>query len=469
MKPSFAFLLLRWAFIALLAFSSIFLLLWAARLTLTWIWLPAFVERHVRELGLLGGWDPQVIWMVVIAAVFVVSYLAEFVVRRDRRYRWAALGGLAAIGISWFALRAWLTHGQLYDPHGQPLFYWGLTPSWEIFKRPQAGINPFTDKPLLPASPEYLALIRSRLSEPLRQVEPDTNDWFNPNTGDALLWWTRSSSGTLEFYRRPAIHPRYRIELLPVTLGLFREWEQTQASRKAEEAAEAERKANVQREEEARRQDQKRLLAEETLRQSEALKEEQIADEAKRLAAEVERHAIAQAERAAREQIAREDAERSRQREIANRRAEEALCPVQSLQFLDFARMLNQVCPQLTAESFQPAVFTNEFYLRRFRFTAKVTQINQDCCQVSFPPLTCANLHCAAVATLTPETLKVIRVQQESVFVGTIVDIQFFAGPMKLNGVPGRLCVIAFGNATLARHEPIISQQTAPSFPTAPH
>ena len=461
MKPSFAFLLLRWAFIALLVFSSLFLLLWVARFTLTWIVLPAFVERHVRELGLLAGWEPDFIWMAVIAGMFLVSYLAQFVVRRDRRHRWAALGGLAALAIIWFAIHAWLTHGQLYDQHGQPLFYWGLTPSGEIYKRPQPGLNPFTNKPLLPASPEYLTLIRSRLREPLRQVDPSTNDWFSLNTGWPLLWWTRSPNGALEFHQRPAIHPRYRVELQPVTVELFREWEQAQARRKAEEAAEAERKASAQREEAARRLEMQRLNAEEARRQSEIAKAQQVADEAKRAAAESEQRAIAQAERAAREQTAREDAERSRQQQVTDRRAEEAVCPAESLQFLDFAHMLKQICPQLTAESFQPAVFTNEFYLRRFRFVGKVTEIRKDRRQVTFSTLTCGNLHCAVLATLTPETLETVRAKKESAFAGTLVDIQFFSGPMKLNGVPGRLCVISLGNTTAEHHQPAIPQPIA--------
>jgi hypothetical protein len=440
--------LLGFVLIVLLVISSLVLLLFLARFALTWVVVPFFVEKYVSELGRVAGWGRDITWAVIAGAVFVVSYVVGFVFRRGPGQRRAALGALAALGVSYFSLHAWFTRDQLYDQSGQPLFYWGLTPLGEIFKQPEPGINPYTGIRLLPASLDYFVLIRTRLREPLRQVDPATHDWFDLNCGYPLLWYVRNSNGGLEFYPRPAIHPRYRTELQPVSVELLHEWEREQARRQAE--------AEVQAQAQERRLEVARLRDEEARREADRARDQQASEDARRMAAEAQAQAKAETERLARLRAAVQQIDRFR---AAQRRASEAVAPAHLLDWLNPAGLAARVCPQLTAESFQSAVFTNEFYLRRFRFLGQIVALRKDTCQVTFPIVTCGNLHCLVVATLAPEALRAARLKREFVVAGTLVDIQFSASATNINGAPGYLCTVILANGTMAYREAVAPQR----------
>ena len=245
--------LLRWLAIGLLLALLVGLSLWLLGILFSWVIVPAVVESHTRELGRLLGWPDDIVWLVSIPLALVASALAGWLFGRDARRRRLAFGGLAAMAVIYFGFHAWLSRNHLYDQKGRPLFYWGLTPAGEIHKQSEPGLNPYTHKPLLPASREYLALVRARLSEPLRSVSPATNEWFDVNMGWPLLWYHRTSQGEFEFYQRPAIHPRYQVELQAVTVELRQEWEREQNRL----AAEAETRNALEREEK-RKQDKLR-------------------------------------------------------------------------------------------------------------------------------------------------------------------------------------------------------------------
>lgn len=55
-------------------------------------------------------------------------------------------------------------------------------------------------------------------------VDPATHDWFNPNTGAPMLWYSRSSDGKLVFFLRSGVNPRTGDQLLPVTRELEQSW-----------------------------------------------------------------------------------------------------------------------------------------------------------------------------------------------------------------------------------------------------
>ena len=352
------------------------------------------------------------------------------------------------MAVIYFGFHAWLSRNHLYDQKGRPLFYWGLTPAGEIHKQSEPGLNPYTHKPLLPASREYLALVRARLSEPLRSVSPATNEWFDVNMGWPLLWYHRTSQGELEFYKRPAVHPRYQVELQEVTVEVFQEWERAQSHHLAEVAEREAQKFDQQHKQDAARAvEQERILEIERLRLA---TEQQKAENARRqeaeaLALKAQRIAEAAAEQAREERAATES---RHQQEVANRRAREAAAEVSALDWLVPAEMLEQVCPKLNAESFQLNVFEDEYAGRRFRYSGRVARLQKDKRLATFEPLRVGEVHIIVQAALKPEIRGQLRAQRETTVAGTVAALRFVAGYTNINGLKGKLCILELGNTT---------------------
>lgn len=458
-KPSPAFRLLRLAFIALLLIVGVVMLVWLGWIILPWIALPALIEPRVRELGRVGNWSAELIAVVTVFAVVVGVFFFRRVFTRNPRKHWTAVSVLAGLVVVYLGMHAWFGRGHIYRPTGEPAFYWGLTPQGTIHKQSEPGLNPYTRKPLSPASPDYLALIRSRLLESLVPVNPAVHVWFDPNTGWPMLWYYRNPEGQIEFYTRPAIHPRYQVELLPVTVELRRAWEQEQNEHRAAElrqAAEAQRQLLVAADHLAAEQ-QQQLEIEQARVAAERLQTEAAEREAETVAAREREEAARQAEAERLSELARRAeqhaqeqqaaAERRRQ-SIIERRTREAAAPIIALDWLSPAQMIGQLCPDLTAESFQLQRFADDYAGRRFRHTGRVAQLlksKQDRIAV-FEVVTVGEIHLLVRATLQGETVAKLRTGREASIAGTVAALRLTGGFTNINGLRGQLCILELGN-----------------------
>lgn len=509
--------LCRLALLALLSGLAVLFLVWLGWSILPWLALPPVVEPYIRELGRVASWPRELIAAVTILVVVVTVFCFRALFTSNPRRRRLALAGGIALALAYCGLHFWHSRNHLFNATGEPMFYWGLTPAGTIHKQSRPGTNPYTHNPLKPASREYLALIHSRLREPLHPVDPALHDWFDPNTGWPLLWCFRSPQGPLEFYTRPAIHPRYQVELQEVTVELRHQWERDQARLQAgaaareqqERAAEA---ARLQREQQAHQAEQERLLKIEQARLEAQRLEEQAArhglevaalrareEQARRdtqereaqrrqaAAAEAAR-ALQLAETAAREQAAlarrereqreaaaaqQRQAEARRHQAILDRRAREATAGPGGLDWFHPAEMIRQTCPQLSADSFRAETFADDFQLRRFRFKGLVTQFRKTSREAVLAPVTCGQVHCVVIATLSPAAVAVLRVNRELDFTATVVAIQFATDVTDLNGLSGRICTVKVANALPTYDRRNVAQTALPpvtisGWPRAP-
>lgn len=320
-KPSLPLRALRGAIYVLLAIASAMVALWLGRLALVYFVVPVVVEDRVRELGRLTGWPRDLVLALTICVVLVASFLAGFVLRLNRRQRWLGLAGLGLLATTYFVFHAWCSRDHLFGPNGEPLFYWAVSPTGRIHRQATPGLNPWTKEPLLPASAEYLALIRSRLRQPLAPVDPATNDWFNVNTGWPLLWCLRTGSNQFTFFNRPGWHPTDCVELKPVTPAIRAEWlagPEGQRFLARQQQAQAEREAAEAR---AARAEEARLAAQRAKadRETELAKARREARSAQEL--EFARRQAAKTARAEQFKILKAQADANRQARLAARQA----------------------------------------------------------------------------------------------------------------------------------------------------
>jgi hypothetical protein len=91
----------------------------------------------------------------------------------------------------------------------------------------RAGYSPTTGQPLLLVTPDVWREYKIELkqgTDSMTSVDPAAHDWFNPNTGAPMLWYSRSSEGKFDFFPRPGTNPRTGDQLAPVTRDLYQTW-----------------------------------------------------------------------------------------------------------------------------------------------------------------------------------------------------------------------------------------------------
>ena len=88
----------------------------------------------------------------------------------------------------------------------------------------RAGVDPETGNLLVPLTYQTWRKCRFIGKEPMVAVDAATNTWFNANTGAPELWYSRDSSGKLEFFKRQGFNPSTGVEVQPVTHELHEEW-----------------------------------------------------------------------------------------------------------------------------------------------------------------------------------------------------------------------------------------------------
>jgi hypothetical protein len=94
-----------------------------------------------------------------------------------------------------------------------------------FFDRP--GYSPTTGQPLLQVTPDVWREYKIELkqgTDSMTSVDPAAHDWFNPNTGAPMLWYSRPSEGKFDFFPRPGTNPRTGDPLAPVTRDLYQTW-----------------------------------------------------------------------------------------------------------------------------------------------------------------------------------------------------------------------------------------------------
>jgi hypothetical protein len=88
----------------------------------------------------------------------------------------------------------------------------------------RTGVDPETGSPLVPLTYEIWRKCKFIGKEPMVAVDAAKNAWFNVNTDKAELWYSRDSSGKLEFFKRPGFNPSTGVEVQSVTHELREEW-----------------------------------------------------------------------------------------------------------------------------------------------------------------------------------------------------------------------------------------------------
>lgn len=77
----------------------------------------------------------------------------------------------------------------------------------------------------------------------VKPIDPAQAEFFDPESGEAAVWYGRAERGVLEFYDRPGFDPLTGDRLRPVTASVVAEWKESEAQRRESERQAADIKA----------------------------------------------------------------------------------------------------------------------------------------------------------------------------------------------------------------------------------
>jgi hypothetical protein len=166
------------------------------------------------------GWSEYLIHALGLALLIPFFYAVRLVFSRDARRRLRGYSILLLMAIGYNLMLYAATKDSPFKG-GQK---WVAINDEDCVISDRAGVDPETGMPLVPLTYEVWRKCKFMGKEPMAAVDPAKNEWFTPNTGRPELWYSRDSSGKLEFFKRPGFNPSTDVEVQPVTHELREEW-----------------------------------------------------------------------------------------------------------------------------------------------------------------------------------------------------------------------------------------------------
>lgn len=109
--------------------------------------------------------------------------------------------------------------------------YYCITPD-AVYYSKEPGEHPLFQLPLKPVTRDVRVMLDIIEKRRFFRVDPARSTWFHPNSGDAVLWYTRGYNGEPLFFSRYGRNPDTGEELRAVTAELRAEWNAKQPQRK---------------------------------------------------------------------------------------------------------------------------------------------------------------------------------------------------------------------------------------------
>lgn len=144
-------------------------------------------------------------------------------VSRWRRY--TGVGILLALAVLYNLGLYYATKEMAFAFAGGAAQKWyAVTPDGvKLFDRP--GVEPAYGIVLKPVTPDVIRSLRLLQKGEFKPIDPRRAVFFNPNTGEAQVWYYQYPDGAFEFYDKPGFHPITGTPLTAVTKDVLFQWQ----------------------------------------------------------------------------------------------------------------------------------------------------------------------------------------------------------------------------------------------------
>jgi hypothetical protein len=94
-----------------------------------------------------------------------------------------------------------------------------------VLYRDTVGQDPETGKQCRLKTPQILERLREyEKGRRPKRIELTEPEFFDPGTGEAIIWYSKSATGRIELFDLMGFHPQSGEELLPVTKAVYEDW-----------------------------------------------------------------------------------------------------------------------------------------------------------------------------------------------------------------------------------------------------
>ncbi|WP_022721263.1 hypothetical protein [Rhodopseudomonas sp. B29] len=207
--------------LALLVFGGI--LFWIFNEVVYYYVARSYADEIADAYDLNPGFARAVLW----GSFAAVTILGGLSFSLSAKKRWIGIGGALALIIAHSLLIARIDANFRKNGVAQKCYVMTRT---SIKTLNRAGIDPETGRECRPLTPQIAEKIeeyrRGNRPAPITSAEPT---FFDPTTGEPIVWYFKTESGNIELFNLMGFHPQTGEELLPIDRNVAEVWRKQSA------------------------------------------------------------------------------------------------------------------------------------------------------------------------------------------------------------------------------------------------
>jgi len=197
------------------------------------VFLYFLTRSYIEELAIVFNLNSNFSYASSLIVFMLVALFVSKLFSFSRTNRSIGFYGLAAILVVHSLLLWQGTKDQFLDTSGKATKCYVLSRDGAVRYLERAGVDAVTGRPCDELSPDAQERLNqySKGKRPERIVD-DNPDFFEPRTGQPIVWYSRTKTGEIELFNLMGFHPQTGEELQPISAPVGEEYKAQRAANK---------------------------------------------------------------------------------------------------------------------------------------------------------------------------------------------------------------------------------------------
>lgn len=194
-----------------------------------------YVARgYVDQIGSAFDLNKNLVNALVLATFIVVIFLGTYLWSFSKKKRLIGFAGIGVLLIGHSLVLWWATREHYFDRTGIATKCYVVTRDGSVSYGERPGIDPVTGRQCRPVTTEVLERLKQYEKGKRPQLIASNEPiFFEPRTGEPIVWYYRSKSNGLEIFDLMGFHPETGEELLPIDKETVESWKRQTKQRLA--------------------------------------------------------------------------------------------------------------------------------------------------------------------------------------------------------------------------------------------
>lgn len=183
----------------------------------------SYTDELADAYDLNRGFSRAILWTSFAAIVVLAGFTFSF----SKRKRWVGYAGLLTLLVGHSLLLGRLDANFRKNGVAEKCYVMTRT---SIKTLNRIGVDPETGRECRPLTPQIVEKIDEyRRGNRPKQIASNDPTFFDPTTGEPVVWYSKNDRGQIELFDLMGFHPQTGEELIPVTRNIAQEWKQQAA------------------------------------------------------------------------------------------------------------------------------------------------------------------------------------------------------------------------------------------------